>query len=405
MSVKDNYEVPSPSEELQASRLTANVNSMLANTNITRSGNPACEASGWGGTHTGPATHLVTFHGERGDQVSAVCAGHLTKIAENAAKVQRAGGPSVSEQISHRPIRLGEGVGHQEKRAIEGIETRLSLEEPLRAYWGDKPEALWGRENQEVGRPGPITDREKQGEEDLKAGAVQDAVDRSAIYGGRQPTPDLTAVDRQGRSLYVDKGPGYIREGQWHPGGVTRIYRFEKKDSSPKAMTEEELGKNKEELISTLSQQAKSGVKQSKSSKKDLTAAPIGEGSGTIDQVIKTYKAGGDYKAQAASLGLSQGDVDFHISRLGQTAVHGGRFVKGHGGKNTRNARAVAVPIGSQEDIETRFESRPATTVAVENVRGAQQQSSISKEKLNKHAERLRRVEEFRRNFETGGNK
>jgi hypothetical protein len=404
MATKDNYEAPFSSQE-EASRLTASVASMLENTS--RTGTPSCEATSRGGTHSGKAAFFVRHNDEREDQVEAVCSKHLSAYLEHAARIQAAGGPSREEQLSYRPITPETGRAHQERRAIEGVETRLSLEEPLRAYYGDQQgrvnngpyaaNALWARENQEVGRPGPLTDREKQGETEDVKGAVEKAVDSSAVFGGRQPTPDTTAVDKYGRGLYVDKGPGYVRGGQWHPGGVTRLYRFEKENTSPQIQTEEELAQNKSDLADTLVSQAKRGVKQPKNSKKVPDSPALGSGSGTMDDVIKTYKAGGDYKAHAESLGLSEGDVDFHINRLGQTAVNGGRFVKGGG----RSGGAVAVPIGSQEDIDNRFDTRSTAEVAAANVAGAQSESSEKEEALNASAARLRRVDEFRKNFET----
>ena len=411
-----NYEAPYSSEEIgQASRLTANVNSLLGN--VDRSNSPECEYTGRGGTHTGKASHFVNFNGERGDQTTAVCAGHLNNILENAATVQRSGGPAIDEQLSHTPITPQTGRAHQEKRAIEKVEVNLSAEEPLRAYYGGKNRgaegnALFGRENDEVGRPGPITDRERHGEEPLSRGAAEKVIDSSATYGGRQPTPDTTAVDKYGRGLYVDKGPGKILGGQWTPAGVTRLYRFEKEDTSPPTMDAEKVDKNKTELTDTLLSQAKSGVKQPKNSKKVIDSAHIGEGTGTIDEVMRIYKAGGDYMSHAKKLGLSEGDVSFHIENAGQKSTHGGRFVKGtdtnawrQGGKVKRNAPAVAVPIGSQEDIDSRFEKRSSAEVAVSRVRGAQQETQDNEAKLNAAAEKLRRIEEFRKNFETGGNK
>ena len=403
MASRDDYEVPFSSQK-EAGRLTASVASMLENTS--RTGMPACEATGRGGTHSGKAAFFVNHNDERRDQVEAVCSKHLNDYLEHAARISSSGGPSREEQLSYKPITAETGRAHQERRAIESVETRLSLEEPLRAYYGNQEgkvngpyagNALWARENQEVGRPGPITDKEKQGETDDVKGAVEKAIASSAVYGGRQPTPDLTAVDNLGRGLYVDKGPGYFRGGQWHPGGVTRLYRFEKEDSSPEIQTEEELSKNKSDLVNTLSSQARRGVKQPKNSKKTPESPELGSGSGTMDDVISTYKAGGDYKSHAASLGLSEGDVDFHISRLGQTAVHGGRFVKGGG----RNSRAVSVPLGSQEDVDARFDTRSEAEVAAENVANAQANSSEKEENANASASRLRRVDEFRKNFET----
>jgi hypothetical protein len=311
-----------------------------------------CEAAPRGaGGHTGYATHGIRVPGDRPDQYTAVCGGHLSSILEGISNQ----GSEAIANTEHWPLTADNKARHKSVRSDQQSALRGSLEDPLQSYWGkDVAEGYWGREKpRDLDALREQSAASRRGStavggsvRDLSEGksTLENTLEDAAQNGGR----NVAGRDMKGR-------PNYIRNPK--TGEVSRVYRFELHHP-----TGPEGAVARMNPIQQAQAQGYVGSPTSAGPKKKVVEDPkLGEGTGLIDAVIRTYKAGGDYKKHALSVGISVPHIEDTIKNLrtGEKPKKPGTFAKGGG----RSGRATAVVLQPDEDtpqtaLEKAYERR-----------------------------------------------